>query len=350
MRIAILYDGGARDWSDEDISSVLSVVARIGGIFRSAGHEVVRVPARQGLRWLAPCRRADLVYNLCEGLAGISRYESLVASTLELADVPFTGARARTITVCHAKPLVNAYLQAAGIPTPRWVVPRGHVVPADFPLPAIVKPAAEDASVGIDQGAVVTTRKALAQRVAKLSEEFDDVIVQAYVSGREFAVGFVGSTALPVSEIDFSGMPDASWPILSFEGKWTPGSPDDVGSQPVCPARIPPALRDRIVRTARAAWETVGGSGYGRVDLRLDGDEQPWVIEVNPNPDISEDAGLTRMAAAHGWSYEDLVTRIADAALADAAQSATVARLADGARSRKDIRSATAPARKQRTA
>lgn len=350
MRLAILYDGGARDWSDEDITSVLSVVTRIAGIFRSAGHEVIRVPARQGLRWLTSCRRADLVYNLCEGLAGISRYESLVASTLELTGVPFTGARARTITLCHAKPLVNAYLQAAGVPTPRWDVPRGNKVPDDFPLPAIVKPAAEDASVGIDQGAVVTTRKALAQRVAKLSEDFDEVIVQAYVPGREFAVGFVGTQALPISEIDFSGMPDAAWPILSFEGKWTPGHPDDVGSQPVCPAEIPAALAERLLRTARTAWEAVGGSGYGRVDLRLDDDERPWVIEVNPNPDISEDAGLTRMAAARGWSYEALVTEIADAALTDAARTATVAQFADGARSRKDVRAATAAGRKQRTA
>ena len=343
MRVAILYDGGARDWSDEDITSVLEVVGRIAAILRAAGHEVVRVPARNGLRWIAPCRRADLVVNLCEGLGGVSRYESLVASTLELLGVPFTGARARAMTICHNKPLVNAYLQAAGLPTPRWVLPRGHLVPDDFPLPAIVKPAAEDASVGIDQGSVATTRRALAQRIATLSEEFDEVIVQAYVDGRELAVGFVGADALPISEIDFSDMPQGAWPILSFEGKWTAGSADDVGSRPICPATLGAALEDRVIRTARAAWEAVGGSGYGRVDLRVDRHGQPWVIEVNPNPDISDDAGLARMAAARDWSYEALINAIADVALAEAAQSATVAQLAGAPRSRVE-------SRRQRTA
>ena len=343
MRIAILYDGGARDWTDEDITSVLDVVTRIATILRAAGHEVVRVPARDGLRWLASCRRADLIVNLCEGLGGISRYEGLIVSTLELLNVPFTGARASTMTICHRKPLVNAYLQAAGLPTPRWVLPRGHRVPDDFPLPAIVKPAAEDASVGIDQGSVATTRRALAQRVAKLSEEFDEVIVQAYVDGREVAVGFVGAEVLPISEIDFTDMPPGAWPILSFEGKWTAGSADDIGSRPVCPADMGAGLRDRVIRTARGAWDAVGGSGYGRVDLRIDADDQPWIIEVNPNPDISEDAGLARMAAARGWSYDALITAITDAALAEAAQSATVAELAGTVRSRAD-------ARRQRTA
>ena len=343
MRVAILYDGGARDWSEEDITSVLEVVGRIAAILRAAGHDVVRVPARDGLRWIAPCRRADLVVNLCEGLGGVSRYESLVASTLELLGIPFTGARARAITICHNKPLVNAYLQAAGLPTPRWALPRGHRVPDDFPLPAIVKPAAEDASVGIDQDSVVTSRRGLAQRVAKLSEEFDEVIVQAYIDGRELAVGFVGTEVLPISEIDFSAMPRGAWPILSFEGKWTAGSADDIGSQPVCPAALSAALEQKVVRTARAAWDTVGGSGYGRVDLRVDGDGQPWVIEVNPNPDISDDAGLARMAAARDWSYEALITAITDVALAEAARSATVEQLAGAPRARVE-------SRRQRTA
>lgn len=350
MRIAILYDGGARDWSDEDIRSVLEVVGRVGAILRAAGHEVVRVPARHGLRWLAPCRRADLVFNLCEGLGGVSRFESAIVGTLELTGVPFTGAGARTMAICHSKPLVNAYLHASGVPTPRWIAPQGHGVPDDFPLPAIVKPAAEDASVGIDQQSVATTRRALAARVAKLSEEFDEIIVQAYVPGREFGVGIVGAEVLPISEIDFSRMPEGAWPILSFDGKWKAGSPDDVGSRPMCPARVSAALRERIVGTARRAWRAVGGRGYGRVDIRLDADDRPWVLEVNPNPDISEDAGLARMAAAHGWTYEDLVLRIAETAAEEGARAVTLTLLAAETGSRADLQAITRAGRTQRTA
>lgn len=338
MKVGVLFDGGAVTWTDEDVRQVMEVVDRVSGIFRERDHEVIRIPVRPGLRWLAPCRRMDLIFNLCEGIEAVSLLEPKVVGTLELAQVPFTGARSRTIAICHSKPLLNAYLQALGVPTPRWVLPKGHRVPSDFPLPVIVKPAAEDASVGIDQGSVVTTRKALVARVAKLSEEFDEVIVQQYVSGREFAVGFVGDRALPISEIDFSGMPDGTWPILSFDGKWNEGSPDDVGSQPVCPARISRTLADRLVSVAREAWRAVGGTGYGRVDMRVDESDQPWVIEVNPNPDISEDAGLARMARAHGWTYEELIVQVAEAALTEAAQSASVALLAEGISRRSDAR------------
>jgi len=339
MKAVILYDGVAEGWSDRDVSAVMESVGRVADVLRGAGHSVQRVPVRPGLRWLATCRRADVVVNLCEGVGAVSRAESLVAGTLELAGVPFTGVRPEVLVTCLRKPMANALLGARGIPVPRWIQPAGNRVPTDFPLPAIVKPATEDASVGIDQGSVVTSRRILTERVAQLSEQFDEIIVQQYIGGRELAVGFVGDQALPISEIDFSAMPEGAWPILCFDAKWTAGSPADAGSQPVCPARVPKALQERLVTMARDAWRAVGGSGYGRVDFRVDESGQPWVLEVNPNPDLSEDAGLARMARAFGWSYEDLVLRIVDLALADAerAQSLDVA-LAAGARSRAEQR------------
>jgi D-alanine-D-alanine ligase len=337
MRIVVLYDGAADDWSDEDVRQVVDSAGQIAGILRDAGHQVQCVPVRPGLRWLAAVRRADAVFNLCESIAAVSRYEALVAGTLELTGVPFTGARPDVIALCHRKPVCNALLASRGLPVPRWIVPNGHRVPADFPLPAIVKPAAEDASVGIDQASVVTTRRALAMRVARLSEDHDEVLVQQYVPGRELAVGFVGRRALPLSEIDFSTMPEGTWPILSFSAKWAVGSAEDLGSRPVCPAAVSKTVAERLSAVAREAWTAVGGSGYGRVDLRLDEMGQPWILEVNPNPDIADDAGLSRMAKAAGWSYEDLILRIVDAALSEAQQTQSVALLArGGGRSRLD--------------
>lgn len=334
MNVVILYDAGADHWSDADVRAVVTSVRRVAAILQAAGHQVRRVPVRPGLKWVQACRRADLVYNLVEGLEGVSDMEPLLVGTLELVGVPFTGCGARTTALCHKKPVVNAWLASEGLPVPAWLMPRGNAVPAEFPLPAIVKPAAEDASVGIDQGSVVTTRRALRQRVAALTEQFDEVIVQQYIAGREINVGFVGDTVLPLSEIDFGAMEQGRWHIVSFEGKWQPGSPDDLGSQPVCPAPLPDELRERIVTVARGAWRAVGGRGYGRVDLRVDAEGRPWVIEVNPNPDLSEDAGLARMARAAGWSYETLVTRIADTALEAAAQTASASALAAGSTSR----------------
>jgi D-alanine-D-alanine ligase len=282
------------------------------------------VPVRPDQRWLAACRRADLVFNLCEGVQGVAHWEDHVVAALEFAGVPFTGAGSWTVAACRRKAAANAILAAAGVPIPQWTLAHGRM-PDDFPLPAIVKPAAEDASAGLDRASVVTDRKSLRARVAAMTEQFDEVLVQRYITGRELNVGFVGQRALPVAEIDFTTMPAGRWPILTYAAKWHTGSPDDLGSVPVCPAMLSERLAGRVVRTAEAAWRALHGSGYGRVDLRVDAEGRPWVLEVNPNPDLTDEAGLSRMGRAAGWDYPELVRRIAEVALREA-QGAKAAR------------------------
>ncbi|OLB07364.1 MAG: hypothetical protein AUH06_05440 [Gemmatimonadetes bacterium 13_2_20CM_69_27] len=317
MRIVILYDPGAADWTPEDIRGVMKAVDEIGTIFAARGHEIRKVPVRHDLRWFAVARRADLVFNLCEGVHGKSEWEEHVVGSLEFAGVPITGASLWTIAACRRKAVANALLAQSGLPIPRWTIAQGKI-DDDFPLPAIVKPAAEDASAGLDRGSVVADRKALRARVAAMTEQFDEVLVQEYIAGREFNVGFVGTRTLPIAEIDFTRMPEGAWPILTYAGKWEAGSPDDLGSVPVCPAAIPQKLAERLGKLAEAAWRVMQGKGYGRVDLRLDQEGRPWVLEVNPNPDLNDDAGLSRMAKAAGWDYAELVRRIAEVALRDA--------------------------------
>ncbi|MDX2193946.1 MAG: ATP-grasp domain-containing protein [Gemmatimonadales bacterium] len=311
---------------------MLANVHEVRDALRARGDEAELVPVRlHDFRWLARCRKADLVYNLCEGINGHARYEDAVVHALELAGVPFTGCRAWPIVVCHRKHVANTLLAAHGIPVPGCYLAGANKLPADVPLPAIVKPNAEDASVGIDGGAVCSTRRALRQRVAQMLEQFEEVIVQRYVAGREVNVGFVGREVLPISEISFEKLPEGQWPIVTYAAKWVPGSPDDLGTEPQCPARLPADVQRRAVAVARQAWEHLcGAEGYGRVDMRIDDDGQPWVIEVNPCPDLSSDAGLARMARARGWAYEELVCRIADEALARSRQQRAAAQLTTG--------------------
>jgi D-alanine-D-alanine ligase len=324
VRVVVLYDPGADDWTAEDIAGVMLAVDDIGGIFEGMGHQVSKVPVRHDMRWFQACRRADLVFNLCEGVHGVSQWEEHVVATLEFAGIPYTGCGVWSVAACRRKAIANAILEKAGLPVPRWTLAAGRIAD-DFPLPAIVKPAAEDASAGLDKSSVVTDRKTLRARVAAMTEQFDEVLVQQYIPGREFNVGFVGTRTLPVAEIDFTGMPEGSWPILTYAAKWHTGSAEDLGSRPVCPAQISERLATRLVRTAEAAWRVMQGKGYGRVDLRVDDTGRPWVLEVNPNPDLTDEAGLSRMAKAAGWDYPELVRRIAEVALRDA-QGAKAAR------------------------
>ena len=324
MRIVILYDPGADDWTGEDVRSVRKAVQEVGRTFATLGHAVRKVPVGHDMRWFRVARAADLVFNLCEGVQGRSQWEEHVVAVLEFAGVIVTGASTWTLGACRRKAVANAVLARAGLPIPRWTLAQGRV-DDDFPLPAIVKPAAEDASAGVDRHAVVTDRKALRARVAAMTEQFDEVLIQEYIAGREFNVGFVGERALPIAEIDFATMPEGSWPILTYAAKWEPGSADDQGSVPVCPANLPAKVADRVLRIASAAWSAMQGKGYGRVDLRLDEQGRPWLLEVNPNPDLNDDAGLARMARAAGWDYDQLVLRVAEVALREA-QGAEAAR------------------------
>jgi D-alanine-D-alanine ligase len=118
---------------------------------------------------------------------------------------------------------------------------------------------------------------------------------------------------------------------VSYAAKWIPGSPEDEGTLPVCPAEIPDDLAKRIGQVARAAWEHVsGGEGYGRVDLRVNEEGNPYVLEVNPCPDLSSNAGLARMGRAFGWSYDDLVMQVVDEALMRSQTNRAAAALVSG--------------------
>src|SRR6185295_1578052 len=316
----------------QDVAAVLSNVHEVRNSLRRRDYEVELIPVRLGeFRWLSRARKADVIVNLCEGINGHAKYEDFVVNTLELTGLPFTGCRAWPVTVCHRKHVANTLLQNAGVPIPSFVLAQGNAIPADFSLPAIVTPAAEDASVGIDGSAVCTTRKALRKRVAQLTEQFEEVMIQEYVAGREINVGFVGKTMLPLSEIRFDSMPADTWPIVTYAAKWSTGSADDLGTLPVCPAEIAPDLTKRINHVAWRAWELLAGAeGYGRVDLRVTEDGQPYVLEVNPCPDLSSNAGLARMGQAFGWSYDDLVMQVVDEALMRSQSHSAAAALVSG--------------------
>jgi D-alanine-D-alanine ligase len=323
VKVAILYDGGSDEWSEADVAAVLGNVREVRRSLRRLGHATALVPVfLHDLKWPVRLQKFDLVFNLCEGINGHARYEDWVLGALELTGVPFTGCRASAVTLCHRKHVANTLLDRSGVPVPPFALARRNSLPDGLRYPVIVKPSGEDASVGIDGGAVCEGPQALRARLATLGEHFAELLVQEYVAGREFNVGFLGSEMLPLSEISFAKMPPGAWPIVSYAAKWSEESPEYLGTEPVCPATVDDTLAARLAEAARAAWSALGGEGYGRVDLRVTEDGRPWVLEVNPNPDISGDAGFARMARARGWDYDALVSTV----VAEAMTRAPVAR------------------------
>lgn len=316
MKVALLFDGISALGASAD-QIIVETVEAVEQILRADEHEVVRFPITMDGRWVERLRRGkfDLAFNLCEGIDGVAAFEPPVISVLELLGIPYTGSSSWTTSLCLRKHLVNGMLGGARLPVPRWgLVRRGDPLPT-IGFPAICKPAAEDASIGIEQRSVVRTMRALAERVDAMFERWDEVLVQHFVDGREVNVGIVGDTVLPISEIRFDGLPRGMWRIVSYRSKWEVGSDEDLGAVPQCPADLDDALAAEIGRIALTAWRAVGGSGYGRVDLRIDRTGRPWLLEVNANPDLAPDAGLARMSRVAGNDYPTLVREICRVAL-----------------------------------
>jgi D-alanine-D-alanine ligase len=317
MQVAILFDGVSALAASPDVL-ILETVEIVENALAEDGHLTVRIPVELDGQWINRLRHGsfDLAFNVCEGIDGVAAYEPAVIAVLELLGIPYTGSSSWTTALCLRKPMVNSLLERAGVPVPRWAVARpGDPLPS-VGFPALCKPAAEDASLGVEQRSVVRTRQALTERLAEMHELWPEVMVQRFVDGRELNVGIVGDTVLPIAEIDFTYMPRGMWRIVTYRSKWQPGSDEDLGSVQHCPAAVDAALAHEVSRVAVAAWRAVGGEGYGRVDLRVDRLGRPWVLEVNPNPDINPEAGLAGMGRAAGLDYRALFRLMCDHALA----------------------------------
>ena len=316
MKVAILFDGASALAKSPDLL-IIGTLEAIERALRAEGNEVVRVPVFMDGRWIERVRRGrfDLAFNMCEGIDGVAAFEPPVIGVLELFGIPYTGSSSYTTSICLRKHVVNAVLDRAGLPIPRFATVRRGGALSSVGFPAICKPAAEDASVGVEQRSVVRTTRALAARVDAMLELWDEVLVQRFVDGREINVGVLGDTVLPIAEIDFGRMPRGKWRIVTYQSKWLTGSVEDVGAAPRCPAELSPKLAAEVRRIALAAWKLVGGQGYGRVDMRVDAAGQPWILEVNANPDIAPDAGLARMAGVAGIEYAALVRTVCELAL-----------------------------------
>ena len=316
MKIAILFDGASALAKSPDLL-ILGTVEAIERSLTAEGNSVVRIPVFMDGRWIERLRRGkfDLAFNICEGIDGVARYEPAVIGVLELFGIPYTGSSSYTTSLCLRKNVVNAVLERAGLPIPRWATVRRSGSLSSVGFPSICKPAAEDASLGVEQRSVVRTMRALTTRVDAMLERWDEVLVQRYIGGREINVGILGDTVLPISEIDFGAMPRGKWRIVTYQSKWLVGSDEDVGAAPRCPADLPPKLAAEVRRIALTAWRMVGGHGYGRVDMRIDAAGKPWILEVNANPDVAPDAGLARMASVAGIEYPALVRTLCELGL-----------------------------------
>ncbi len=259
-----------------------------------------------------------VVFNLCEGLAGEPALEAEVPPTLERLGYTYTGAAGHCLAACLNKADAKARLQTRGLSTPRYAVLSSPNEPCPVPLPAFVKPVAEDGSLGITWDSVVQTPQALAERVAYVLERYEQpALVEEFVDGREFNLAVWGNNppeALPVAEIDYQEIADPLRRVCTYESKWIEGSFAYTHTPGICPATVSEALAERLAQEALAAYRVMGCRDYARVDVR-ERDGTPYILEVNPNPSLASDAGFCRAARALGYDHAHMAERIVHLAL-----------------------------------
>jgi D-alanine-D-alanine ligase len=266
--------------------------------------------------------RPDVVFNLVEYFNDDPRQEDRVAALYDLLRIPYTGSGPLTRAMCQRKGLTKRILKSYRIPIPRYIMVHDEPVPADLDgleFPLIVKPAWEDASAGVDEQAVVENRERLEERVAKTAAEYrQPVLVEEFIEGRELGVSILGNQTprvLPPEEADFSKLPPNYRGILSFESKWDPLHEAFHLGELICPAPLTRPLQEKLDSIALRTYQIMGCRDYARIDMRLDQRNRLFVLEVNPNPDLTEGVGLMASARAAGLSFPETLRLIVEEAL-----------------------------------
>lgn len=271
-------------------------------------------------------RRPDLVVNLCESINADSRGEMMIPCLLDVLGLPFTGSGAVSLGLALHKDKAKELLRARGICTPDFVIVERaeQLAGVVLPFPLIVKPVREDASVGISFDSVVHDAAGLARAVLAVLRSFaQPALVERYILGREIYVPLLGNRprgALPLTEIAFGAAFEGQPHVLSYRAKWETDSPEYKDSR-VVPCALDAETQGRAVAAAQAAFAALDCRDYGRVDMRVTAAGEVYVIEVNPNCDLSPDAGFANAARAAGLDYRALAARLVEIAVERAHES-----------------------------
>ena len=262
----------------------------------------------------------DVIFNFVESVEGISSYEFCIAGVYELLGYQYTGNRPQTLGNCLNKSITKNILKAFNIDSPSSFTLSNinELNKKDFSLnfPVIIKLLKEDASIGISENSVVYNFKNLLKQVGFLLNTYKtEIIIEEYIDGKELNVAILGDSIFPISEISFKGLPKELPKIVTYESKWIADSDYYINTISVCPAKINDKLKKQVEEIATKSFKALKCRDYARVDIRLGKNNKPYVIEINPNPDISVDSGFYKAAKIFGLSHDQLLNKLSEFAL-----------------------------------
>lgn len=261
----------------------------------------------------------DLVFNVCERINNSSLLEPHVASLLDVLEIPYTGSNPFTLSLCIDKIRVKKLLSYHKIPTPEWdyVYSLNDKVREDLKYPLIVKPANTDNSIGITNDSIVVNEEQLEKQLRYVVEKLGrPALIEEYIEGDEYDVSILGSEeddlrVLPLSCSVFDRMPEGYWHIFPFESKY---GEENLYKKYITvqrpPKNISKKLEAVISEIALDTYNILDCHDYGRVEIRVDKNGNPYVLELNPNPTIDLVSCVPAVACLMGMDYGDFLEEI----------------------------------------
>jgi D-alanine-D-alanine ligase len=315
MRVFVLHSDVPPDAPPDELDTLLQAEA-VAAALAERGHHAERAAfAVTTLRETLARARPDIVFNLVESVDGNGPRAVLAPEMLAELGLSFTGNTSHSMAMTGDKPLVKGIFRGAGHPTPDWSEPPHWHALADH-CRYVVKSATEDASLGLDDDAVVMGGDAVRARAQLCEARYGGHwFAEEYIEGREFNVAVLEENGaprvLPIAEMRFEQWAPERPRIVGYGAKWDLQSADAINTVRVFGwEEAEPALYARLAHLAREAWRLFGLSGYARVDFRVDERGEATMLEINPNPCIEPGAGFAAAAAQAGYTYADMVEKI----------------------------------------
>ena len=316
IKVVLLYNVDPQ-WTQAEKEEVISLSTHLGHGLIEQGHPTIFIPIADDdiashLHSFDPFEY--IIFNWCEGLPGIEHSEWLVAKRLEMLGFTFTGADSETLALSQDKFRVKALLDQAGIPTPLWHIYHEREAVTWNQFPAIVKPMNEHCSAGITRDAVVLNPDELACRIPFILDHYKQpALVEDFIDGREFHVSVWGNeklTVLPVAEMDFAFFQNVKDRLCTYDAKFNPGSEHYEKIETRLPAPLTADELAALKKVCCDAYRIMGCRDYARMDIRLR-DNTFYVLDINPNADISHEASMACAAEIAGINYGQMGSKIA---------------------------------------
>ncbi|MBN2239225.1 MAG: ATP-grasp domain-containing protein [Dehalococcoidales bacterium] len=328
MQIAVLYNKPETSRytqanEQEAVNGVLAEVSAVQKALNELGHRTETIGislSDNSFEYTLQRLRPDLVFNLFEGYSGLPETEPEIPDMLDRIGLRYTGCPPKALKLALNKSVMKLVLGQNGIITPRSrLIKRSGERKIDMSFPCIVKPDNDDASHGLSMTSVVHDVDSLSRQLDRVFQThgYGEVLVEEYIDGREFNATAMGNDDIfvtEVSEIIFS-LPEGMPKIITYSGKWDEQSDEYRGTTPVCPAKLTESERDYIFGIVKKSYIASGCRGYARIDMRMDSKRRVYVLEVNPNPDISPESGAALQAQAAGMDYTAFIKKIVDLAM-----------------------------------